>query len=130
MLTDFLHYLAAERRYSPLTVRNYKRDVERFVAWWCAPKEGPRPFRPTEVMPADISQWVLCRSEEGGLNASSMNRELSSLRAYFRFLRRQGVVEQDLFTHPEAAAIVCARESDEGGAGRMHGADRGLRSGT
>ncbi len=102
MLTDFLHYLAAERRYSPLTVRNYKRDVERFVAWWCAPKEGPRPFRPTEVMPDDISQWVLCRSEEGGLKASSMNRELSSLRAYFRFLRRQGVVEQDLFTHVPA----------------------------
>ena len=33
MLDDFLNYLAAERRFSPLTVRNYRRDIERFLAW-------------------------------------------------------------------------------------------------
>ena len=33
MLTEFIRYLSAERRYSPLTVRNYKHDVEQFLAW-------------------------------------------------------------------------------------------------
>ena len=32
MLADFIRYLEAERRYSPLTVRNYRRDVENFMA--------------------------------------------------------------------------------------------------
>lgn len=31
MLTRFLQYLAAERRYSPLTIRNYRRDIGRFI---------------------------------------------------------------------------------------------------
>ena len=31
MLTRFLQYLAAERRYSPLTIRNYRRDIGRDV---------------------------------------------------------------------------------------------------
>ena len=33
MLPEFLTYLEAERRYSPLTIRNYRRDIERFLAW-------------------------------------------------------------------------------------------------
>lgn len=33
MLTEFIRYLSAERRYSPLTVRNYKHDVGQFLAW-------------------------------------------------------------------------------------------------
>ncbi len=33
MLPEFIRYLEAERRYSPLTVRNYRRDIERFMAW-------------------------------------------------------------------------------------------------
>ena len=31
MLPEFLTYLEAERRYSPLTIRNYRRDIERFL---------------------------------------------------------------------------------------------------
>ena len=33
MIADFVRYLEAERRYSPLTVRNYRHDVEQFLAW-------------------------------------------------------------------------------------------------
>ena len=29
----FYNYLAAERRYSPLTVRNYMRDIKEFITW-------------------------------------------------------------------------------------------------
>ena len=34
MLTDFIRYLEAERRYSPLTVRNYRHDIELFSHGW------------------------------------------------------------------------------------------------
>ena len=36
----FRNYITAERRYSPLTVRNYMRDVEEFVAWGEGSGEG------------------------------------------------------------------------------------------
>ena len=37
----FINYISAQRRYSPLTVRNYRHDIEEFVRWsleyelWC-----------------------------------------------------------------------------------------------
>ena len=33
VLADFIQYLLTERRYSPLTVRNYRHDIEQFIAW-------------------------------------------------------------------------------------------------
>ena len=41
MLDDFTRYLTVERRYSPLTVRNYCRDVERFMVWWSEKNKQP-----------------------------------------------------------------------------------------
>lgn len=97
MPSDFYRYLAAERRFSPLTVRNYRRDLERFIAWW--QEERRAPFAPEQVTADDLREWIVLRSDEGKLKAASMNRELSSLRAYFRFLRLRGRIEQSPFTH-------------------------------
>ena len=103
MLNDFLRYLSSERRYSPLTVRNYARDVERFVAWWSEAYEPV--FDPTKVERDHLRAWIVWRSEEGcgksstnrhgTIQATSINRELSSLRAFFRFLHRRKCIEKD-----------------------------------
>ena len=103
MLNDFQRYLTTERRYSPLTVRNYIRDVERFVAWWSA--TSGEPFDAAKVDRDHLREWIVWRSEEGEgkapagrhakLKAASLNRELCSLRAYFRFLTRRGVIAKD-----------------------------------
>lgn len=93
MLEDFCRYLAAERRYSPLTVRNYRRDVERFAAWIEA---GGGVFDPCAVEVADIRAWIVARCDEG-LKAASVNREVSSLRAFFRYLFRTGRIGRELF---------------------------------
>lgn len=103
MLNDFQRYLTTERRYSPLTVRNYIRDVERFVAWWS--ETSGEPFDAAKVDRDHLREWIVWRSEEGEgkapagrhvkLKAASLNRELCSLRAYFRFLTRRGVIAKD-----------------------------------
>lgn len=103
MLNDFQRYLTTERRYSPLTVRNYIRDVERFVAWWSA--TSGEPFDAAKVERDHLREWIVWRSEEGEgkapagrhvkLKAASLNRELCSLRAYFRFLTRRGAIAKD-----------------------------------
>lgn len=93
MLAEFTRYLEAERRYSPLTVRNYRRDVEQFLAWLGTDDER---FDPREVTVSQIREWIIYRTEEGGIGASTMNRELSSLRALFRWLHRTGKIEKDV----------------------------------
>lgn len=94
MLADFLTYLEAERRYSPLTVRNYRRDIERFLEWLGVDDAA---FDPAALRTEDIRGWILHRSETAHLSPGSMNRELSSLRALWHYLRRQGIVDRDIF---------------------------------
>lgn len=93
MLADFIRYLEAERRYSPLTVRNYRRDVENFMAWLGT--DDAR-FDPREITVGHIREWIIFRTEQGGIGAATMNRELSSLRTLFRWLHRTGAVDKDV----------------------------------
>lgn len=101
MVERFLHHIEAERRFSPLTVANYRRDIERFVAWWTALMreedltiEG---FDPTRVTAEQLGLWISHRSKSGKIATASMNRELSSLRSLFRFLRREKLLDRDPF---------------------------------
>ncbi|MDE5708717.1 MAG: tyrosine-type recombinase/integrase [Alistipes sp.] len=93
MLPEFIRYLEAERRYSPLTVRNYRRDVEQFLSWLGT--DDAR-FDPRRVTTGQIREWIIHRTETGGISAATMNREISSLRALFRWLHRTGAIEKDI----------------------------------
>ncbi len=93
MLAEFIRYLAAERRYSPLTVRNYRHDVEGFLAWLGVDDAS---FDPMRITAEDIREWIISRTESGLVGAASINRELSSLRTLFRWLRRTGAVDRDV----------------------------------
>lgn len=93
MLDEFIRYLEAERRYSPLTIRNYRHDVEQFLAWSGIPDT---PSGLQAVTTDDIRAWILRRTEEDGIGAASMNREVSSLRSFFRWLLVQGVVTHNV----------------------------------
>lgn len=64
MLHEFIRYLEAERRYSPLTVRNYRRDIERFLAWR---GDDDATFDPRSVSAEEIREWILHRSEADSL---------------------------------------------------------------
>ncbi len=93
MLDKFIRYLEAERRYSPLTVRNYRRDVKAFLTWLGVDDAA---FDPRRVTSEDIREWIVHRSEQGRLSAASINREVSSLRSFFRWLHRTGAVDRNV----------------------------------
>lgn len=99
MIDAFVTYIQAEKRYSALTVRNYRHDIESFVSW-CAEKANitPEEFDVTAVTAEDIREWIIYRMETGKIGASSMNRELSSLRSFYKYLRRQNLIKQDIFS--------------------------------
>ena len=99
MIEAFVTYIQTEKRYSALTVRNYRHDIESFTAWCASNADIPlENFDPTKVTAEDIREWIVYRMEHDEVSASSMNRELSSLRSFYRYLRRQGAVTQDIFS--------------------------------
>ena len=98
MIDAFITYIEAEKRYSPLTVRNYRHDLEAFAEWWCRRHgEETLGFDVTRLCEEDMREWIMQRICDGGISAASMNRELSTLRSFMRFMRKKGVVDHDLF---------------------------------
>lgn len=98
MIDAFVTHIQAEKRYSALTVRNYRHDIESFVTW-CATNAGisSDEFDLTKVKAEDIREWIIYRMESCEISSASMNRELSSLRSFYRYLRTHGHMTQDIF---------------------------------
>ena len=98
MIDAFITYIQAEKRYSALTVRNYRHDIESFVSWCCSRDDNPQDFDLTRVTAEDIREWIIHRMDVDKIGAASMNRELSSLRSLFKYLRRENRVTKDIFS--------------------------------
>ena len=98
MIEAFITYIQAEKRYSALTVRNYRHDIESFATWCASNAEIPlSQFSFAEVTTEDIREWIIYRMERCEISAASMNRELSSLRSFYRYLRTHDHMTQDIF---------------------------------
>ena len=88
----FLRHLERERNASPHTLRAYGRDLAQFVAHLQV-ELGREP------LPGDVDP-LLIRSFLAGVHASGRSRatsarKLASLRTFFRFLCREGVLENN-----------------------------------
>ena len=92
----FLDYIESERRYSPLTVRNYRHDVKLFISWG-ERLSGKAQFLLLEVDSSDIREWIMWLSEGGKRKNTSINRTISSIRSMYKFLRLRGIIERDIF---------------------------------
>lgn len=100
-MSGFVSYLRMEKNYSEHTVKNYFMDVAHFLH-----------LTPYAVAD-DACNWpaVAVRHAKHfameltaqGLSRASVNRKLSSLRSFFRFLMREGKVEGNPFSQVKSA---------------------------
>lgn len=92
LLTDsFLSYLQYERNYSVGTIAYYKADVlelQEFI------QEKVGDFTPSDVDAGLVREWIVSLMDKG-IAASTINRKLSSIRTYYKFLLRKGEVSAD-----------------------------------
>lgn len=95
IIESFVDYLLAERRYSPLTVRNYSRDICDFIAWGSAVSEVE--FSLAKARGVDVRNWELYLADERKLKPQTINRMVASLRSLYRFLLQRGVVGTNIF---------------------------------
>ena len=92
MLTDsFLDYLRYERNYSEKTVLAYGGDISQLREF---AQERMEKFDPAEVKPELVREWIVSLMDQG-YTSTSVNRKLSSLRSFYKYLLRQGEVSVD-----------------------------------
>lgn len=84
-----MEYLEAERNYSLATIESYAKDLAEFQDFM----EGQNPDASwASAQSDDVREWVIYLLDEQRLAASSVNRKLSALRSFYKYLRRMGRV--------------------------------------
>src|SRR5579859_2853499 len=85
-VADFLRHLG-ERNASPHTVKAYTGDLANFAAY-----AGPRGWKEIDHI---AIRGFLSQLYEKGLGKTSVARSLAAVRSLYRWLAREGVVEQN-----------------------------------
>lgn len=84
-VTSFLNHLSAEKRCSSLTVVAYQHDVEEFASYISEKKLE-------DATAVDIRNFIYYLKEQS-LDNASINRKISALRTFYKWLEQQGKVE-------------------------------------
>jgi integrase/recombinase XerC len=91
MITTFLEFLKYEKRASAHTVRSYETDLDQFQKYLLFQYDLTNPETAQSPM---LRSWIVSLMEEG-LNPSSINRKIATLRAFYGFLRRKRHIDKD-----------------------------------
>ena len=88
-VSDFIEYLQFEKRYSLNTVQAYTRDLEQFFLYLSTT------YSITDVLSVShiqVRSW-LAEFREQGITARSVNRKISTLKSFYKFLLKKGVIK-------------------------------------
>lgn len=88
---EFIDHLRKEKRYSQHTLSSYLKDISQFRDHIIETFEATTV---SEVSHFYIRSWMVQLMDKG-ITARSINRKLSALRTYFKYLMRQGVIKKD-----------------------------------
>lgn len=87
----FLRFLQTEKRYSPNTLLAYKTDLVQFGRYIQDSGAGDSL---NLVTTRQIRSWVISLLDEG-MAAKSVNRKTTTLRRYYRFCQREGIIDKN-----------------------------------
>ncbi len=91
----FLSYLRYEKRYSSHTITAYENDLGQFILFGNNLVEG---FHVEEADYHLIRQWIISLMNNGTI-ARSVNRKISTLKTFYKFLMREGVISKNPTDH-------------------------------
>ena len=89
-LERWLHSLTAGRQLSPHSLDAFQRDLQQAMTFWQS--EGQQQW--VQIQPADVRRWLTDLRRKKYAPAS-IARMLSSLRSFFRYLQREGVLKNN-----------------------------------
>lgn len=95
----FIQYLQFEKRFSSHTVTAYRQDLYQFQAFL----DSNHPDLLSVTHP-DVRSWVLELMEKGS-EPKTVNRKISTLRSFYKFLQREALIESNPMTLIRAPKI-------------------------
>ncbi len=126
VIKRFLRYLDVERDVSPHTLKGYREDLESLAVYLS--DDSGKPPAPGGIDPLDLRQYI-SDLHEAGYARTSISRRLASLRSFFRFAQREGIVDSNpakplrnprkqrqlphFMTSDEVERLLLAPESDQ-----------------
>jgi integrase/recombinase XerC len=90
-ISSFVKYISFEKRFSPHTTNAYKKDLLQYVSFLTEHFENPQPAKATPDM---IRSWIVYLMDKG-LNPRTINRKLSTLKSFYRFLQLEGILKDN-----------------------------------
>ncbi len=93
MFDKFTSYLQFEKRYSEHTVLAYGQDLNAFVEF----AEVKKIAEFADLSSAFIRSWIVYLIE-GGMKNKSVNRKLASLRTFYKWMRKEGLIDHSPMT--------------------------------
>ena len=87
-IKSYLDYLSFEKRYSPHTVVSYQNDLEQFFSYLISQYDSPLLH---DIKPIFVRSW-LAELKGNQLEAKTINRKASTLKSFFKFQMKIGVL--------------------------------------
>jgi site-specific recombinase XerD len=89
---DYISSLASAGR-SPLTVKAVRSDLTGFATWWETHRQ--RPFDPALLLDSDLREWRVKHQRDDASAPSTINRALSTIRAYCNWAKQAGLMKEN-----------------------------------
>ncbi len=86
---SFIDYLRFEKHYSQHTVRSYDNDIGQFFSFINMHKGSDKM---SDINSTDVRSWMIFMLDKG-YSTVTVHRKISSLRTFFRFNMRAGVIK-------------------------------------
>ena len=87
----FINYLSSEKRSSIHTITSYSNDIHQFTLFLS--DEYQITSEISEVNFQIVRAWIASLLEQG-ISPRSVNRKISTLKTYFKFLIREGIIDK------------------------------------
>lgn len=94
-IEQYLQYAASVRRLSQNTQAVYRDSLHNFQHFL----EDQHITQLHEVTVSMVRQWLLYVVQDLHYQAATVNKNLSALRSWFRYLRREKIVQEDIMGH-------------------------------
>ena len=92
-LNDYLDYLKYQKNYSDYTIENYKHDIIEYLEYLSSESLE---FKSIEY--SDIRFFLMYLKDTKKDDNTSINRKLSSLRGFYKYLANEKIVKSNVFS--------------------------------
>ena len=100
-ISDYLHYLSFQKRYSPHTIISYQTDLHNFFDYAVKQYEI---LILEDIQTSFVRSW-LASLKEAKMESRSINRKISALRSFYKYQLKKGIVTVSPLATIHAAKI-------------------------